>query len=109
MTNEFSSCTYDQSTWGVSQNIMKYTGYGIHARFQKNFSGGGGVQIPRKGLTENFNMAKTNNLASPGGSGPPVSPSGSAHGITVTISLGPMFIGPVYMMVSMLTNLRFCT
>ena len=42
MTNEFSSCTYDQSTWGVSQNIMKYTGYGIHARFQKIFSGGGG-------------------------------------------------------------------
>ena len=42
-----------------------------------------GVQIPRRGLTENFNMAKINNLAIPGGSGPPVPPppppSGSAH------------------------------
>ena len=41
------------------------------------FSGGvgGGVQIPRRGLTENFNMAKTNNLAIPGGGGgPPVPP-----------------------------------
>ena len=35
----------------------------IHARIQKIFSGGGGVQIPRRGLTENFNMAKINNLA----------------------------------------------
>ena len=34
----------------------------IHARIQKIFSGGG-VQIPRRGLTENFNMAKINNLA----------------------------------------------
>ena len=36
----------------------------------------GGVQIPRRGLTENFNMAKINNLAIPGGggSGPPVPP-----------------------------------
>ena len=47
--------------------------------------GGGGVQIPRRGLTENFNMAKINNLAIPGGGGgpnplppplnPPMSPS----------------------------------
>ena len=38
--------------------------------------GGGGVEIPRRGLTENFNMAKINNLAIPGGggSGPPVPP-----------------------------------
>ena len=36
-----------------------------HARIQKIFSGG--VQIPRRGLTENFNMAKINNLAIPGG------------------------------------------
>ena len=40
--------------------------------------GGGGFQIPRRGLTENFNMAKINNLAIPGGggggSGPPVPP-----------------------------------
>ena len=46
--------------------------------------GGGGFQIPRRGLTENFNMAKINNLAIPGwggGGGPdPLSPnSGSAH------------------------------
>ena len=27
----------------------------------------GGVQIPRRGLTENFNMAKINYLATPGG------------------------------------------
>ena len=31
--------------------------------------GGGGVQIPRRDLTENFNMAKINNLAIPGGGG----------------------------------------
>ena len=48
---------------------------------QENFLGGGGagggVQIPRRGLTENFNMAKINNLSIPGGgggSGPPVQP-----------------------------------
>ena len=42
--------------------------------------GGGGVQIPRRGLTQNCNMAKIKNLAIPGGSGPPVPPpSGSAH------------------------------
>ena len=31
-----------------------------HAQIQKIFSGGGGggVKIPRRGLTENFNMAK---------------------------------------------------
>ena len=28
---------------------------------------GAGVQIPRRGLTENFNMTKNNNLAIPGG------------------------------------------
>ena len=31
--------------------------------------GGGGGRIPRRGLTENFNMAKINNLAIPGGGG----------------------------------------
>ena len=40
--------------------------------------GGEGVQIPRSGLTENFNMAKNNNLAIPreggGVSGPPDPP-----------------------------------
>ena len=41
-----------------------------HAQIQKIFPGsGGGVQIPRSGLTENFNMAKTNNLAIPDGEG----------------------------------------
>ena len=44
-----------------------------------------GVQIPRRGLRENFKMAKIDNLAIPreGGGGPdPLSPpSGSAHGI----------------------------
>ena len=56
----------------------------VHARIQKCFSGGGGgVQIPRSGLKENFNMAKINNLAIPGGggSGPPVRPSGSAQAV----------------------------
>ena len=39
-----------------------------------------GVQIPRRGLTENFNMAKTNNLAIPGGGvWTPCPASGSAH------------------------------
>ena len=40
--------------------------------------GGGGGQIPRRGLTENFNMTKINNLTIPwggGGSGPPVPPT----------------------------------
>ena len=40
--------------------------------------GGGGVQIPRRGLTEIFNMAKINDLAIPGGGGggsDPLSPS----------------------------------
>ena len=33
--------------------------------------GGGGVQIPRRGLTENFNIAKINNMAFLGGGGGP--------------------------------------
>ena len=43
--------------------------------------GGGGVRIPRRGLTENFNMAKNNDLAIPGGGSYPLPPppSGSAH------------------------------
>ena len=54
-------------------------------RGSRKFSqGGGGVQIPKRGLTENFKMAKTNNLAIPGGGvrtpcPPPPPPSGSAH------------------------------
>ena len=57
---------------------------------------GGGVQIPRRGLTENFNMAKINNLAiitrlGRGGgerSGPPVTSSGSAHAIGLRFRIG---------------------
>ena len=65
----------------------------IHARIQKIFSwGGGGVQIPRRGLTENFNMAEINNLAiiirRGGSSGPPVTPSGSAHAIGLRFRIG---------------------
>ena len=44
---------------------------------RKFFQRGVGVQIPRRGLTENFNMAKIDNLAIPwgGGGGPdPLSP-----------------------------------
>ena len=39
---------------------------------RKFSQGEGRVQIPRRGLTENFNMAKINNLAIPGvgGGGP---------------------------------------
>ena len=55
-----------------------------HARIQKIFPGGG-VQIPRRGLTENFNMAKTMWQFQGGGGGPPVPPSGSAHVWTVNI------------------------
>ena len=52
----------------------------VHARIQKISSGG--VQIPRRGLTENFNMAKTNNLAIPAGVRTPCPPpSGSAHAV----------------------------
>ena len=51
---------------------------GLHAQIQKIFSVG--VQIPRRGLTENFNMAKINNLAIPGGVQTTCPPSGSAHG-----------------------------
>ena len=40
----------------------------------ENFLRGGGVQIPRRGPTENFNMAKINNLAIPGGGPDPLSP-----------------------------------
>ena len=53
----------------VNVVLLKYI---THARIQKIFSGE--HQNPRWGLTENFNMAKTNNLAIPGGSGPPAPP-----------------------------------
>ena len=75
----------------IYKNVYKKTE--VHAWIQKIFSvgggggggGGGGFQIPRRGLTEeNFNMAKINNLAIPGGGGGSpdlLSPhSGSAHG-----------------------------
>ena len=63
-----------------------------HARIQKIFPGweeGGGPNSQKGSGKENFNMAKTNNLAIPGGgggmAGPPVPPSGSAHVWTVNI------------------------
>ena len=41
-------------------------------RGSRKFSqGAGDVQFPRRGLTENFNMAKTNNMSIPGGGGGP--------------------------------------
>ena len=44
-------------------------------RGSRKFSqGGGGVQIPRRGLTEIFNVAKINNLAIPGWGPDPLSP-----------------------------------
>ena len=46
--------------------------------------GGGGSKFPEGGggLTENFNMAKNNNLAFPGGGvRTPCPPSGSAHAV----------------------------
>ena len=63
-----------------SRQIVSFFFFQLHARTQKIFSGW--VQIPRRGLTENFNIAKINNLAIPvgGGGGPePLSPSGSAY------------------------------
>ena len=45
--------------------------FGMRGSRKFSHGGWGGVQIPRSGLTENFNMAKTNNLAIPerGGGG----------------------------------------
>ena len=62
-------------------NLLRFDSRIYGACADPDFSegvGGGGVQISRRGLTENFNMAKINNLAIPGGggggSGPPVPP-----------------------------------
>ena len=44
----------------------------INQYMRRNVSQGGGG--PRRGLTENFNMAKTNNLAIPEGGPDPLSP-----------------------------------
>ena len=52
----------------------------------------GGVQIPRRGLTENFNMAKINNLAIPGGVRTPCPPSGSAYVETYSFITVLLFI-----------------
>ena len=56
--------------WHTHSNVNN------HADPETFLRGGGGVQTPRRGLTEYFNMAKINNLAIPGGggSGPPVPP-----------------------------------
>ena len=40
-------------------------------KFSRGGGRGGGVQSPRRGLTENFNMVKINDLAIPGGGGGP--------------------------------------
>ena len=51
-------------------------------KFSQRGGGGGGVQIPRRGPTENFNMEKINNLAMPGGGGggpDPLSPPPPMH------------------------------
>ena len=45
---------------------MSYVSRADPENFLRGGGGGGGgerVQIPRRGLTENFNKAKTNNLA----------------------------------------------
>ena len=68
------------------REVITFPGYYFCMSGSRKFSQweGAGVQIPRRGLTENFNMAKINNLAIPGGvqtpSPPPPPPhSGSAH------------------------------
>ena len=64
-------------TWAMTVATLNRLWRNACADPENFFRGGGGVQIPRRGLTENFNMAKTNNLAIPGGgggSGPPVPP-----------------------------------
>ena len=48
-----------------------------------------GVQIPRRGLMENFHMANSYNLAIQGGFRTPYPPSGSAHS-----SVNPPMIKP---------------
>ena len=66
----------------IKINIMTliFVLFSIVMRGSRKFSHGGGgggggrggeVQIPRRGLTEIFNMAKINNLAIPGGGGGP--------------------------------------
>ena len=54
---------------------MSFRRNGFYKRGSRNFSqGGGGVQIPRRGLTENFNTTKIKNLAIPGEGGTGVRP-----------------------------------
>ena len=63
----------------LTKNILKtaYDSISCPCADPENFLRG--VQTPRRGLTENFNMAKINNLAIPGGGGvrtpcPPLDP-----------------------------------
>ena len=60
----------------VKVTINSFVIYSCTCADPERFLRGGGVQIPRWGLKENFNMTKINNLAIPGGggSGPPVPP-----------------------------------
>ena len=70
---QVSQLIYRSPVWASTKCIN-----GMRGSRKFSQGGGGGVQIPRRGLTENFNMAKINNLAIPGGggggSGPPVPP-----------------------------------
>ena len=68
------------------REVITFPGYYFCMSGSRKFSQweGAGVPIPRRGLTENFNMAKINNLAIPGGVQTPCPPSpppnsGSAH------------------------------
>ena len=53
---------YKQATTRKRRNQKE-----IPRQFSRGGGWGWGVQIPRRGLTENFNIAKINNLAIPGG------------------------------------------
>ena len=59
------------------REVITFPGYYFCMSGSRKFSQweGAGVQIPRRGLTENFNMAKINNLAIPGGVQTPCPPN----------------------------------
>ena len=55
---------------GTQRNMLQSDACADPENFLRGGGGGWGVHIPRRGLTENFNMAKINNLAIQGGGGP---------------------------------------